>query len=266
MALALAFVGYVWLCRPKPMAATQIFRGVTYTCQPLDPGGEGTGLLQLITVDLTTPGLELFIPPTDRSLADNGDEYRLSWTPWVAWSENLSVTVNGTLYRAAWPHRMPGARGQSTETIVANHAVNHVDPNSYLLWFEDDLTPHLEPHKPPPAAALAKAKWGIGGQADWISNGGFNPCLGHEPLRGTYLGINPDRKLLFIAVFDNASTTTVANMLAKRGVTDLINVDSGASTSLTIGSGAAGIWPRTTTWPHCGNANQFGIRAPKLTP
>jgi hypothetical protein len=38
----------------------------------------------------------------------------------------------------------------------------------FLLWFDDQLTPHLRAAKPLTVAELAMAKWGIGGQDLWL--------------------------------------------------------------------------------------------------
>ena len=47
--------------------------------------------------------------------------------------------------------------------MVADHVVSHVWEHTYLLWFENGLTPQLELTKPPRREALSKAKWCIGG-------------------------------------------------------------------------------------------------------
>ena len=87
--------------------------------------------------------------------------------------EHLAVAINGTLFtsNSGWWPRMSGDLANGVETVVADHVVSHVWEHTYLLWFDEQLTPHLRPSKPPTAAELAMAKWGIGGQGVWLWDG-----------------------------------------------------------------------------------------------
>jgi hypothetical protein len=196
----------------------------------------------------------------------HGFEYRLRWTPSVADQEQLSVAINGALFACDSRFKLPGAYARSLRTTVAEHRVNHVDPDSYLLWFEDDLTPHLETTKPPPAEALRRARWGISDEMVLLAKGKANAWAGHEPFSQVLLGIDTRRKLLFLAALDNASRARAAKILAEHGVLDAIALDSGHAASMTIGRGAAGIRGGTLLWPKHGSATQLGIRAGTLVP
>ena len=66
----------------------------------------------------------------------------------------------------------------SMEPVVADHVVSHMWGNAYLLWFDDQLTPHLRPSKPLTTAEVATAKWGIGGQSLWLRDGKVLICRG----------------------------------------------------------------------------------------
>jgi hypothetical protein len=156
---------------------------------------------------------------------------------------------------------LPGGWARSLETIIADHNVNHIDPNSYLLWFEDDLTPHLEINKPPSAELCRRARWAVGGQAVCIYGGQFSKFLNHIPDARTLIGIDAQRKLLFLGVFDCASEVAAAHFFAAHGVVDAILLDGGSSTCLAIGEGATGIVPRTLVYPERALATVFGIRA-----
>ncbi len=240
--------------------ATKIFQGMVYSCEEIPPTPEGSGLLHLIEVNLGQPGIELYVTPLDAEAMSHGFEYRLRWTPWVADEEKLSVAINGALFDCDSRLKLPGAYARSGPTAVAEHRVNHVDPDSYLLWFEDDLTPHLETTKPPPAEALRRARWGISDGMVLLANGKASAWAGHDPFSQVLLGIDAPRKRLFLAALENASRARAAKILAEHGVVNAIALDSGHAASMTIGRGAAGIRGGTLLWPKHGSATQLGIR------
>lgn len=248
------------------MPPTEIFRGITYHCERLAAGPEASGLMHLVRVDLTAPGVSLYITPVDRAAKAAGWEYRMRWPSAVAHDEQLAVMVNGPLFVSeSSPLPLPGEMASSLDTLVADHEVNHIHEHSYLLWFEDDLTPHLEKEKPPPADALAQARWAVGGQAVQLSDGKVNEFASHEPDRLVMLGIDSANKQLYLAVFEHASPAAAANMLAQRGANDAISLDGGSSATLVIGAGATGIRPRTLCYPYHGIPTVIGIRALPVT-
>src|SRR5262249_37565170 len=151
----------------------KIFEGMTYGCERLEATEEGSGLLHWMRIDLTAPGLELYVTPLDPVAVAQGWQYRLRWIRDIVTSERLAVAINGTLFtsNSGWWPRMSGDLAKGLETVVADHVVSHVWEHTYLLWFDEQLTPHLRPSKPPAAADLALAKWGIGGQAVWLHAG-----------------------------------------------------------------------------------------------
>ena len=55
---------FFWNAR-GPQAATEIFAGVVYGCERLAPTDEGSGLLHWVRIDLTAPGIELYVTPLD---------------------------------------------------------------------------------------------------------------------------------------------------------------------------------------------------------
>ena len=82
----------------------------------------------------------------------------------------LAAAINGTI--SGWWQQMSGDVAKSVKTVWPIRCqpclAAHV---SILLWFDDQLTPHLQPSKPPTAVELAHAKWGIGGQGVWLWGG-----------------------------------------------------------------------------------------------
>jgi hypothetical protein len=91
--------------------------------------------------------------------------------------ENLAVAINGTLFHTKSSHLLPmsGDLANAVEPVVADHTISHVWLDTDLLWFDDQLTPHLRPSKRLTEAELAMAKWGIGGQDLWLRMVEFGP-------------------------------------------------------------------------------------------
>ena len=170
---ALAAGGFVWWDRRGPQVPTEIFNGITYGCERLEATEEGGGLLHWARIDLTASGIELYVTPLDASAIAQGWQYRLRQIKDIVDREHLAIAINATLFtsNSGWRPRMSGDLANGGETVVADHVVSHVSEHTYLLWFDDQLTPQLRPSKPPAAAELDKAKWGIGGQAVWLQNG-----------------------------------------------------------------------------------------------
>src|SRR5262249_38622550 len=141
-----------------------------------------------------------------------------------------------------------------------NHEINHIDPYSFLLWFDDQLTPTLEKQRPPAADACQRAKWGISGQCVVVDGGAATTWLHHDVQNSrTVIGINHDKKLLILAVFDSASEHRAAEMIAERGATDAVLVDGGSSSCLTFGSIPSGLGRRTAVFPYHAVATVFGV-------
>ena len=201
-AAALGLALAVCLCwtGPQPSPPTKIFQGVVYRCERLPGDAEGAGRLFLVEVDLAACGVELYVTPVEDEAAAAGWEYRLRWTPSVAADENLAVVVNGTLFAAESKAHVPGLYARSLRTVVAEHRPNHVDADSYLLWFEDDLTPHLEKRKPPPAEALRRRRWAVSGEMVLLDGGKPNASAGHRAEGQTICGLNRQGRLV-LAVF-----------------------------------------------------------------
>jgi hypothetical protein len=141
------------------LVPTEIFEGITYGCNRLDTTEEGSGLVHWVSINLATPGIELYVTPLDPVAVAQGWQYRLRRVADVVDKEKLAVAVDGTLFEAdsGWWPRMAGDLANSVETVVAHHVVSHVWEHTYLLRFDEQLTPYLRPSKPPIAAELARA-------------------------------------------------------------------------------------------------------------
>ena len=269
LAVALmAFTGsdsaYWERCAPQPR---EIFSGVTYGCELLDRAEQGHGILHWVRVELGAPGIELYVTPLDPSAVEHGWQYRLRQIDDVARDARLAVAINGTLFTSkyTWRPRLPGDLANGVETVVSDHVASHFWKHTYLLWFDDDLDPHLRPSKPPEPAELRQAKWGIGGQAVWLHDGKVWSASDRQPDSRTAIGIDAERKLLFLAVAEWASPHLMLEELAKLGVRDAMLLDGGASSAIAIGEGARDV----ATGPLFGGsrpvATFFGVRARRLS-
>lgn len=267
IALAGIMVALLWL-RPfnlrRPKGATQIYHGIWYSCIEIDAGIEGSGLAHIVKIDLTDPEVELYITPVDPEAVKLGAQYRLTFAQSVADQERLAVVINATQFAAMHSVPLPGTLADSNETIVADGHVNHVHPHSFLLWFDDDLVPHLEMKKPPPAAALRQARWAISGLSIAMREGRPRETAYREPDRQTCIGIDSRRRLLWLAVFERTTTRLAMQMLAEHGAKEAIRVDSGDSSTMVIGSEAVNVDPGTVLAGQRPVATFFGIRARPL--
>src|SRR4029077_20119663 len=163
---------------------------------------EGSGLLHWVRIDLTAPGIALYVTPLDVSALSQGWQFRLRRIGGVVDQAHLAVVINASLFTSDsfWRLRLPGDLANSVETVVADHVVSHIWEHTYLLWFDDHLSPHLNLSKPPTASDLTSAKWGIGGQGIGLLNGEVGPGAGGIADSRTAVAIDQQRKLLFLAV------------------------------------------------------------------
>jgi hypothetical protein len=252
---ALAAGGFVWWDRRGAQVPTEIFNGITYGCERLEATDEGSGLLHWARVDLTASGIELYVTPLDASAVAQGWQYRLRQIKNIVDKEHLAIAINATLFtsNSGWRPRMSGDLANGGETVVADHVVSHVWEHTYLLWFDDHLTPQLLPSKPPAAAELDKAKWGIGGQGVGLQNGKVGD-VSSSPDARTAVAVDRERKLLFLAVGEYIDL----------GAKDGMLLDGGGSSSIALGKDAAGVPAGVLYGGWRPVATYFGVRATPL--
>jgi hypothetical protein len=220
----------------------------------------------MVSVDLAAPGIDLYVTPLDPVAAAQGWQYRLRRIGDVVHKERLAVVINGALFTSVpdWRPRLPGDLAKGGETVVADHVVSHIWEHTYLLWFDDQLTPNLKPAKPPAAADLARAKWGIGGQRVGLQGGRVQPGMSRSPDARTAVAIDRERKLLFLAVGEHISPRLILHKLADLGARDGMLLDGGSSSSMAIGEGAAGVRAGVVYGGFRPVATHFGVRARAL--
>ena len=252
-----------WLNRPKPIDRIQIFEGVSYECQEVRQPGI-TGLVHIVSIDLAIPGIELYTTPLDKKAVAAGWQYETRWAPQLVDENLLSILINGTLYGTERSIALlPNEWAQTPQTVVSNYEFNQFRRFDYLLWFEHDLTPHLESTSQISPTAHRLARWGISG-ARLIDDGRLAAHPNAEQDTQTAMGIDPEHKTLILAVFKSASPTAVSEFLLEQGAVDAIMLDGGDSSCLSIGRGAQNTIPRTLMYPSRAVATVFGVRAPVL--
>ena len=247
-------------CVPEPRP---IFLGVTYGCKLLELSEEGHGILHWARVDLNAPGIELYVTPLDSSALSAGFQYRLRWIDDVARKEGLAVAINGALFTSAprWRPGLPGDLAKGVETVVSDHVTSHIWEHTYLLWFDDALNAHLRPSKPPSPEDLRNAKWGIGGQGVGLRDGKVWVGVDRNPNSRTAVGIDSERKLLFLAVAEWASPRLVLEELAKLGARDAMLLDGGSSSAMAIGKDSQNMTSQVLLGGWRPVATFFGVKA-----
>jgi len=269
LALLVAGLGlywYWWNLR-YPVPPTEIFEGVTYGCERLE-GDEGSGLMHWVRVDLTAPGIELYVTPLDPQAVERGWQYRLQHTATVLDREHLAVATNGMYFISdSWLIRRAGDLANSVDATIANYVVSHVPEFTYMFCFDDRLVPRLELSWPPKDPLARRYRWGLGDQGGprlWRGKvaEGISPTIDSR----TAFGIDREKRLLFLAVFENASQRLALEKLAHLGAVDGMTLDGGSSSSMAIGGKARGVRPGVLMGDWRPVATHFGIRARELGP
>ncbi len=269
LAVTLAlFVGadsfYSERCTTEPKA---IFSGITYGCELLERTDEGHGILHWARVELSAPGIELYVTPLDPSALASGFQYRLRWIDDVLQKEGLAIAINGALFTSEprWRPGLPGDLAKGVETVVSNHVTSHIWEHTYLLWFDDELNAYLRPSKPPRPEDLRKAKWGIGGQGVGLQRGRVWSGSDRKPDSRTAVGIDAERKLLFLIVAEWASPRLLLEQLSKLGARDAMLLDGGGSSAMAIGEGGRNLARGTLLGGWRPVATFFGVKAHRLS-
>jgi hypothetical protein len=226
-----------------PQQPIEIFAGVTYGCERLAVTQEGGGLVHWVRVDLTAPGVELYVTPLDPAAVARGWQYRLREVEDVVARERLAVAVNAT-YFATEPGpwlRSSGDLARTMQTLVSDHVIAYGPWGASLLWFDAELAPHVLRSSSPVEPVLARAKWAVGAHELQLQNG--QVLWGGDSTADvrTAIGIDEARRLLFLAVGERISQGRVLHLLADLGARDGILLDGGGSSAMEIGEGSTGI-------------------------
>ena len=253
-------------CSGRP-AAAEVFEGITYGCKQMEPSEEARGVVHWVRINLTAPGIAPYVTSKDPTAVGQGWQYRLRRVADVVASEHLAVAINGTLFssKSSWWARKSGDLANAVNPVVADHIISHMWLDTYLLWFDEQLMPHLGPNKTT-EAELATAKWGIGGEDFWLRDGRVSPgdYRSHIADGRTAVAVDLARKLLFLAVGTHISPNLMFQTLANLGARDGMLLDGGDSSSMAIGEGASVVSRGVVYGGSRPVATQFGVRAAPL--
>jgi hypothetical protein len=233
----------------------------------LETTDEGRGSVYWVRVDLKAPGIKLYVTPLDGPAVAAGWQYRLRTIRDVVSSAQLAVAINGTLFdsdagwRPSWSPRMTGDFARSATTLVANYVVTEGFLNTYLLWFDAQLNPHIPTSKPLKPKDLVNAKWGIGGEAFRLHDREAWWRMDQTPDSRTVVAIDERRQLLFLAVGEWISSRLLVKTLADLGADEGIVLDGGGSSAMAIGEGARGISGGVLFGGWRPAATYFGVKA-----
>jgi hypothetical protein len=266
-ALLCAVLGIYWWNLRHPVLPTEIYQGVTYGCERLEVDEQGSGLMHWVRVDLTAPGIELYVTPLDPQAVVRGWQYRLQHTATVVNQKQLAVAINATYFSSdsGWI-QMTGDFARSSEATIADYVVSHIPEYIYLLCFDDHLAPYLETSRPPNDSVLRRSRWGLGGRGAVLLRDGqiFQDTPRKPSDARTAVGVDSEKRLLFLAVFENASEWRALDKLAQLGAVDGMLLDGGHSTSMAIGGKAHGVRPGVVIGRWRPVATHFGVRAREL--
>ena len=252
--------GDFW-AQAHPHQPNKIFAGVTYGCERLALTERGGGLVHWVRVDLTAPGIELYVTPLDPAAVACGWQYRLRPIEDVVERERLAVAINATYFTTpsgSWL-RFSGELARSMQTLISDHAIVHGPWGNFLLSFDAELAPHVL--RSNSATEGAHAKWAIGAHALQLHDG---QILGDDDPAAdarTAIGIDQTRKLLFLAVGERVPQSRMLEILADLGARDGFLLDGGGSSAMAIGPGSTGISPAVLIGSGRPVATYLGLRA-----
>jgi hypothetical protein len=248
LALPLMF-GLRWLLTPGTIPLTQIAPGVFFECVQLDHPEHGKGAVMITEVHWDTPGVEIVFRPFDESVAEQGAHHRLALPSWMVLRHGYLVLMNTTRFGPGeWYRNLPGTPATCHESTVVDGKWSHIHEHSHMLWWDAEGNATLEARKPPSEPALSEAVMGVGMQAIHVSDGNVNhgSIGGHldgAPFPQSYLGIDPERKVLWIMAYEHATERYASEFLAARGAKYGGRLDSGRGTANVIGPAARGLIP-----------------------
>ena len=194
-------------------------------------------------VDLTAPGVELYVTPLDPAAVARGWQYRLREIEDVVARERLAVAVNATYFATAsnsWL-QFSGDLARTMQTLISDHVIAYGPWGASLLWFDAELAPHVLRSRSAVEPVLARAKWAVGAHELQLQNGQVVWGGDSTADARTAIGIDEARRLLFLAVGERISPGRVLHMLADLGARDGILLDGGGSSAMEIGQGSTGI-------------------------
>jgi len=238
---------FVFLLRPSLLERTEIYKGVYLTVEEL-PDGRA----MIAEVHWETPGVQIGQRDYDFEFSpDNSHSphFRLTLADMALWREAPSLLVNTTRYMPHEPmDSLPGMSVRTLETLVVDGRLSHVHEHSFLIFWDREMNARLQSSKPPSAQNLETALQAMGVQRVDMNNGQIGSFTREETdelYDRTFIGVNPEKKVLYLLVMENVSRYYITLRALQAGATFGGEVDSGNSSTLLVGKGASGIRAHT---------------------
>ena len=210
---------------PGAQVRTEIYQGVYLTVEDLPETNEARGKVMIVEVHWDTPGVRIENRPFDfdvRSDDPTGAHYKLEFADAALWRSGAAVLMNTCLYRpGSISSAIPGKAVRSSETLVVDGQVSHVDEHSYLLHWDAVMNGRIELEKPPSWEHLDRATNGLGLQGVQVREGKAVPAaMGNkENLEArAFIGIDPDARILYMIAFEEASGHYMMDRAVRAGV------------------------------------------------
>lgn len=250
-----------WLLTPGPMERTEISPGIFLEVFHLDNPLHGSGAVMVTEAHWDTPGVEIVVRPFDPALLASERHFRLALPSWLVLKNRYQVLMNTTRFGPGERHyNYPGAPVATVESAVADGKWSHIHEHSYMLWWDKHGNATFDTRKPPSDEARRDAKFGMGVQAVQVGSGqvAYGALGGHMdggPFSQSFIGVDPDRRILWLVAFEHATEKYAAELLAAQGAKFAGRLDSGNGTNMVAGPAARKVFPfiGIRNWRFVGN-------------
>jgi hypothetical protein len=237
-----------WLLVPGAMERKEIAPGVFLEVHHFNQPGTAEGAVMVAEIHWDTPEVEIVMRPFDDELFSEGKHYRLVSPSWEVFRKDYLLLMNGTLFGPDnWDDNYPGKPVKTNESVVVEGVWSHLHEHSYMLWWDKEGNGHFEQTKPPSAECIEKAWSGIGVQGLVIADGQVRESvLGADAGvcdSQTFIGMDAERKILWLIAFQNTSPRYAADFVAAAGVRFAGRLDGGDSTTMLVGPAAERVNP-----------------------
>lgn len=217
-----------------PVGVKTLAPGVEYESATMGARAGGAAFY-VVTVTLNTPGLRLFVTPTDAEAVRLGHEYRLASVQTVAARQRLLVCTNAAFFTAdaRWLAQ-EGDLATGMTLASSDGDLSRVDSNGRAYWFDAENRLTVETSRGPWKIPAGACKLAVGGYEVSAKAGKVNEWVDRPADRVTLMATVEDRSRLMIAVFDRATMLDATRALLERGATDVMMMDGGDSTGMSV--------------------------------
>ncbi len=226
----------------KPMERTEVRPGIFVTVEEVsDPDGS-EGIVVTTEVHWDTPGVSFELRPLEQGPEGLWNGVTLIFQDWPVLTKGYVALMNTSrIFEHEWHHNYPFKQATYIEPLIERGRLSHYWEHVYMIWWDDELNATFEEDKPIPDHVVENAYWGIGTQSGLVRDGAFRPGASDpdlpQPLPISFIGIDAERKVLYLIAFENASEKFAATYAASKGVVEGGRIDSRNGTHLILGRG-----------------------------